>query len=876
MRRLPLRARITAAFALLITMALVEAAIVLYVQRESSLALDETLRTQKILLDEALIRASLGAMQAALRGFVLMEGADELTIYREQRATYDRLARETAGLIRDGTESDRFDRITELAGLWHEAADTVIAETQAGRDVTGGVASLALQRFAQLQRELDRFVARQQGLSRTADENARLRIRNATIILTAIPLLAVVFMFGLLVASRRSLRPLGAVVESALRLARGDYDAPLPRTGTHEIGALIGAFSHMRAAVQERAAEAAAARQRAHKAHAELLGVLDTAPVALAVLNVDGSIRLQNRAADHLIGERRAGTDASSFWQRFTIRDSSGRVVAYPDLPGARALAGVEVVGEEIDLQRPDGRRLDALVGAVPLRDEEGRITGAVASLQDITRLRELDRLKDEFVAIVSHELRTPLSAIRGALQLLFAEQAVREAEHRELLQVAVNSCERLVRIVNDMLDLSKIEAGLQLRLGPQAVDALVRQATQGVQTLATSGDVEIRLNLAPNLPPVRGDADRLIQVLVNLLSNAIKFAPRGTALTVTAAPVEQAVAFSVADRGPGIAPADLPRLFQKFQQLDTPGTRRVGGTGLGLVITKAIIEEHGGTISVESVVGEGTTFTFTVPAEVGGARPGAPAPEARALTGTEHAPAVLIIDDRDASRASLAHALHAAGLRPVESGVGSAALEIAQRERPAAIILSVTSRSPVEEQIVAALGRDPATRHIPLLIAFDGDDLSSVGVAALEGQAADLAARVARLLEDGAHRRILVADDDADARAVLRKVLERHGFQVIEAADGAEALDLASRQRPDLVVLDLRMPRVHGHDVIRTLRLDAATAGVPIVVLSGSGGERQSLYSLVLGANAFMTKPTEPSALVREIDRLIRREERA
>ena len=221
--------------------------------------------------------------------------------------------------------------------------------------------------------------------------------------------------------------------------------------------------------------------------------------------------------------------------------------------------------------------------------------------------------LDADLVAVVSHELRTPLTSIRGALQL--AMQDVAGADPR-LLNVALENCERMVGLVNDLLDLSKIEAG-QFRLARRrvAIGDLVAPAITSLAPLAQAAAVTIASEWPSALPGVHVDSGRMIQVLVNLLSNAIKAAPPGSEVTVRARVVEPGfVEVSVTDRGRGIPSRQLSRLFRKFEQLDRP-SRREGGTGLGLAISKAIVEQHGGTIGVASVAGVGTTFTVAMPA---------------------------------------------------------------------------------------------------------------------------------------------------------------------------------------------------------------------------------------------------------------------
>jgi signal transduction histidine kinase len=421
--------------------------------------------------------------------------------------------------------------------------------------------------------------------------------------------------------------PLGSAAGDEVGQLSRLHDAMIGRV--QETGAAIAAMtaelSEANEALKNENAErrraetkAADAQRRIHEAHAELLATLDVVPAALVIMNPDRSIRLQNKAAVYLLGTAPGTPQARrQYFEGFSVHDRAGRVVSLDELPPVRALAGDVIVGDELEVERPDGRKTAILVSAAPMRDEQGQVAGAVSGFQDISRLRELDRLKDEFVAIVSHEMRTPLTAILGALQLLVAEDAVPDPENRELLAVGLRSCERLVRIVNDMLDISKMEAGrLHLRLASLDVGALVQQAVEGVETLASEAGVTVVRDVDAGLPAAEGDRDRLTQALVNLLSNAIKFAPRGSAVTVSARDAGAAVEMSVTDRGPGIAPSDFGRLFKKFQQLDGSGTRRVGGTGLGLSITKAIVEEHGGTIKVDSIVGQGATFTFTIPRE--------------------------------------------------------------------------------------------------------------------------------------------------------------------------------------------------------------------------------------------------------------------
>jgi len=865
MTRFTLRTRVTTAFLLVILVAAIVTALVVNVQRDSRAASDEEARTGAILVQHARLVAALTTTQAALRGYVITGIPDELSAYDSQRNTYQRLLAEISPLVRDPGQRGRLTRIRSSAEEWDRRASEVIALRSDGRDARALVAGRTAPQFLALRSELDAFEARQRILNDAAVQRRRAHVEYATIALTAVPVAAMLGVLLLFAATHMLiLSPLAALANSARRVAAGDQDAPLPRVRNDEIGEVVEAFGEMRSAVQARTADL-------QRAHGELMTVINTAPAGLVVLNADGSIRLQNKAALHLLGNPPEDVEGrKAHWERMRTRTVTGREMPLEHLPAYRALAGLEILGEEVAIDRPDGEHTELLIAAAPIRDTHGVVTGAIAGFQDITRLRELDRLKDEFVAVVSHELRTPLTAIRGSLQLLLADDAVADAEHRELLTVASSSCERLVRIVNDMLDLSKIEAGrLDLHLAPLSVETLVHQAMDGIRPIADQAGVTLDVAITDVLPAVRADADRLTQALVNLLSNAMKFAPRGSTVQMRAEAWHGDVVISISDQGPGIAPDQLPRLFQKFRQLDSAGTRRTGGTGLGLVITKALIEQHGGTIAVDSVVGRGTTFIVTLPAR------DVDAPERQAAAvarGADYRPSVLLVGTMSESIAALAEGLKAAGLDVHQIAPGPDALELARRELPHAIVLAAGTDDGAARRFAKSVALDDAVREIPLIIALEELDMPRTPDE-IEPYAAELASRIERLRRGRGQVTVLVAEDDADARMILRTVLERSGFCVVEAADGAEALDVAARTPLDAVLLDLRMPRVHGHDVIRTLRRNHATAAVPIIVLSGSHSERHSLYALVLGANAFIAKPAEPQALVREIMRIIGRD---
>ena len=456
--------------------------------------------------------------------------------------------------------------------------------------------------------------------NRLADERVKANSQSlqSTLLTLGIPAVAIVMLL-LLVAfvARILLDPLKAIATSAQTISGGNFDVSLPRESRDEIGDLVRAFREMITAVQRREREVTEARIKAEREHQRLQATIETVPVALVIVDAEtGRIVLQNRTAGALIGEEPDGAAREAYWRAFGVTTRDGTPVDVRVWGAERVLQGQTIVGEELVVKHPDGREIPILVSAAPLREDNGRISGGVAAFQDITSLYEVDRLKSEFVSIVSHELRTPLTSIKGALQLLIDERRASDPDDAMLLNVALSNTERLVRIINDILDISKIEAGkLELNARPHAVDEVVRQSLQNVEPIARGALVTLRADIEPGVPAVHVDLDRVIQVVVNLLSNALKVAPPRSEVTLSARRAADGfVAFSVTDRGKGIAPEKIGLLFQKFQQLDGANTRKARGTGLGLAIVKALVEMQGGRVSVESTVGHGSTFTVTVP----------------------------------------------------------------------------------------------------------------------------------------------------------------------------------------------------------------------------------------------------------------------
>jgi PAS domain S-box-containing protein len=253
---------------------------------------------------------------------------------------------------------------------------------------------------------------------------------------------------------------------------------------------------------------------------------------------------------------------------------------------------------------------------SAPLYDQMGIVSGRVFAYHDITREKGIDQRKTEFIGIASHELRTPMTSIKGAIDLVLSGFAGDiNTEARELLAIAQDNCQRLVRLVNEILDLSKIEAG-QIELNLQAIDPLVpvENAIRALRSFASQHAVKVEIQSNGPRASVRVDKDRVEQIVTNLLSNAIKFSPSGGTVLVRVSAQGDWFECSVIDHGCGISKEDIPKLFNKFQQLGNTGKK--GGTGLGLAIAKELVKQHNGNMWAESKVGEGSTFTFNLPVD--------------------------------------------------------------------------------------------------------------------------------------------------------------------------------------------------------------------------------------------------------------------
>ena len=492
------------------------------------------------------------------------------------------------------------------------------------------------------------------------------------------------------------------------------------------------------------------------------------------------------------------------------------------------------VVANESTLERLAGANRTLANNQAALTDANARAEAAKDAAE------AANRAKSAFIANMSHELRTPLAAIIGYSEMLQEEMAdgAASAELEPDMRKIEGNARHLLGLINDVLDLSKVESG-KMDVYPEAFDleAVVRDVATTAQALVEKKGNRLVLDFTPGLSRMVTDVTKVRQILLNLLSNAAKFTEGGTvtlAVKREAAEDAERVVFAVADTGIGMTDDQVAKLFQRFVQADVSTTRKYGGTGLRLSLTKALSEMLGGSVAVRSRSGEGTTFTVKLLANYR-AEASEMIAEAEDV-GARGEEVVLVIDDDADQRALMTKFLHREGFKVRLAPDGNAGLTLARELKPHAILLDVMMPGIDGWSVLSALKADTELADIPvIMVTF----VEQRALAASMG-AADYVMKPVRWDRfKGVMDRyrppegdVLVVDDDADARTRIRKVLERDGWRVQEAEDGRAGLDKLST-RPGIVLLDLTMPVMDGFAFLEAMRARPECADIPVVVLT-------------------------------------------
>ncbi|HUZ96959.1 MAG TPA: response regulator, partial [Edaphobacter sp.] len=623
--------------------------------------------------------------------------------------------------------------------------------------------------------------------------------------------------------------------------------------------------------------------------------ILESLAEGVVVANSNGEFLLFNAAAEQVLGIGATNTVPDLWSEQYGTYLMDG-VTSYPpnELPLVRAMRGESVDAVELFIRNakvPDGRLIS--VTGRPLRGEDGGLRGGVVVLRDITlqkRSQEAilhakedaertSKFKDQFLSTMSHELRTPLNAVLGFSDLLSEERygPLNERQQRYVTHIHTGG-KHLLRLINDILDLSKIEAGhLQLAIESVPIPTSFSEVLDTLRPLADKKSQTLVRHAAPDLS-VRADATRFKQILMNLLGNAIKFTPEGGQIEFAAKQLGEFVRVEVRDSGPGIPLGEQQRIFEAFYRLGQGG-KAPEGTGLGLAITQRLVELHGGQLGLESQPGSGSCFYFTLPV--------APTVQREKVCKTESgfnaraSARILVIEDDLASAQLIESQLALSGYDVVLCDQPRHAVEMAADLRPDAITLDIMMKPVNGWELLSNLRSHPRTATIPVVVV---SIIDQPAIGALLGadeyvvkpvKKETLLAAVERCLNHRGHSRqgrpILVVDDDNATREFIAELLSKHGYVVSTAADGAEARAQVAASLPELVILDLILPEVSGFQLLAEWRTDSRTTDLPIFVLTSKDLTLEEKDYLRTNAGALFHKQEQwQEALIRQLQRVV------
>jgi signal transduction histidine kinase len=574
----------------------------------------EQQRAQHAVLAATAVEKLVLDLETGTRGYVITADDQFLQPYEAaRRALPGQSARLTE--LAPGPWSAELDRlwrsyVTDYAiPLIRQAGHTPLV---AQATVANGVGKRRVDRIRGL---IDPFVQRENAIA-ARDEQRVERAEHSGVVLgvigSAFRLLVLAAIIAYLL--RWVVAPIRRIATATGRVAAGEPDVAVPESGPGEIGQLARSFNEMSRELTWHQAGLAEQNVDLERLANVLRAVLDSTIDGILLSDAEGNMQLANRPLVRLTREMGMSYDGPIVDRLLSVEHRVRDKEAY-----RKTMEGLRENPDESTFDEFE----DSVTGRVyqgytsPVLDDRGGFVGRLWTLRDVTDQRELDRLKDDFVATVSHELRTPLTSMMGFLEMIREGEAGElNDEQKRFLSIVYRSSERLQRLVGDLLFVARLDAnGLQLQFGDARLDDIVRDAVESSGALARSREVSLVADL-DSLPPVRGDKERLSQLVGNLISNALKFTPAGGSVIARTFVDDGRAVVEIADTGIGIPVGEHSRLFQRFFRSSTATEQAIPGTGLGLVISRAIAEAHGGTIGVTSLPGEGTTFRVEIPLE--------------------------------------------------------------------------------------------------------------------------------------------------------------------------------------------------------------------------------------------------------------------
>lgn len=603
--------------------------------------------------------------------------------------------------------------------------------------------------------------------------------------------------------------------------------------------------------------------------------------------DAQGHVVILNPLAEQLTGWTLAEAANRPMEEVFHIINQETRQSAPIPVADTLAYGTLQALADDTILVARDGTECAIADSCSPIRDRTGQVVGAVLVFRDVAEIKRFERslqeknvelerashMKSEFLATMSHELRTPLNAIIGFSEAL-KDGLIGELSdaQKEYVGDIFTSGRHLLSLINDILDLSKVEAGMMtLELDPVDIKSLLQNSLSILKEKAATQRIDVKVQAGEDLGVPRLDMRKTKQIVYNLLSNAVKFTPDGGHVKLSARRVarsevgvlqgdwlvrsfllaesdyQEFLEISVQDSGIGIAEKNLDKLFQPFSQIDSSLARKYGGTGLGLAMVRQMAELHGGAVAVASAEGQGSIFAAWLPIrDPEGAATAAPPPQAPspktpiAATGERMA---LVVEDDSQSGDLLELLLHAEGFHILRAASAEEALLLAPQQPLSLITLDIQLPGMNGWTFLEHLRKnDGPLASVPVVVvaALDYGDMALV-----RGAGAVLQKPVSRVqlktaidhlglpqLRDHVHT-VLVVDNDPKAVEVIATFLPSPAYAVVRAYGGTEAIALARRVHPDLILLDLMMPDVTGFDVVHALQRDVDTAHIPIVVVT-------------------------------------------
>jgi two-component system, sensor histidine kinase and response regulator len=732
--------------------------------------------------------------------------------------------------------------------------------------------------------------------------------------------------------------PIGQLARTASEVShRKDYSLRVTRGNDDEIGFLVDKFNEMLEQIEHRESalqsvhdglerrvdertrelqKEVAVRTRAEHELEErksfLNSLIENLPIAIVAIDDDDAVQMSNPAFETLFRYSRQAIVGQPLADLVT--NSEFRPELEANRKSLRQGKTVHVVTQRT---RSDGSLVDVEAYSVPL-GAQGKFTGALLLYQDITERKLAEEAmrhakeaaeaasnaKSEFLANMSHEIRTPMNGILGMTELTLETDL--NPEQRDYLGMVKTSADSLLVLLNDILDFSKIEAGkLDLDLAPFPLRESLGETLKILGIRAHQKSLELAWQVAEDVPEyVVGDLGRLRQIVVNLIGNALKFTEHGEVFLlvekVRDLPEEVELHFSVRDTGIGIAKEKQSEIFAPFTQADGSTTRLYGGTGLGLGIATRLVEMSRGKIWVESELGHGSTFHFTMHFGIADGKNRerkVPDPEILQNSGA------LIVDDNQTNRTILLQMLAEWGLRAEAVGGVRLALEALERARAAKqpFDLVITDLHMPEADgfaLVEDIRKNPRSTHLPVIMLSSGSlrgdrercrDLAIAACLTKPVQPSELLDVLLNELtrakpehpevivspepiaEQRPGLKVLLAEDNAVNRLLARRLLEKYGNTVIAVENGQEALEAIEREKPDLVIMDVQMPVMDGLEAIRTVRAKEQTSGLhlPIIALTAHAMKGDREKCLEAGADGYLTKPIRAAELFAALGRI-------